>query len=269
MGAQLTRLGHVVPGPLSLDRILNAQGSLPNNACGVVPAAGQSELPTRSATATSSPALSISPPPSRRSPRPPRTTTMVLTARSLCQWQPPAEALDTFARSWASSGGTAYVGMYTVGASYPSNSDVSKCTDSGSICHQDDIEIIFGTAPTDQRASLPTGKLTSGWYATRDATGGQTVSPLSLAALARAPPAPAIRVSGVTPSHFPLSWQSSGLAERARVVPVLDRAQPTSRSYERLAWDHPFFSSITPLAAAVSLSRFHLAEMKAERLELK
>ncbi|KAH9931826.1 uncharacterized protein B0H18DRAFT_68258 [Fomitopsis serialis] len=43
MGAQLTRFGHVVPGPLSLDRILNAQGSLPNNACGVVPAAGQSE----------------------------------------------------------------------------------------------------------------------------------------------------------------------------------------------------------------------------------
>ncbi|KAH9928112.1 uncharacterized protein B0H18DRAFT_952512 [Fomitopsis serialis] len=68
---------------------------------------------------------------------------------------------------WASSGGTAYVGMYTVGASYPSNSDVSKCTDSGSICHQDDIEIIF----------LSTGNATSGWYATWDATEGLTVSP--------------------------------------------------------------------------------------------
>ncbi|KAH9928148.1 uncharacterized protein B0H18DRAFT_1118165 [Fomitopsis serialis] len=220
---------------------------------GVVPAAGQSELPTRSATATSSLALSISPPPSRRSPRPPRTTTLLSTARSLCQWQPPAEALDVcplddvrrqhagcppVARSWASSGGTAYVGMYTVGASYPSNSDVSKCTDSGSICHQDDIEIVFGTAPSP--------------------TSAQSALIAEIHALLP------------VPQHGQRDFRlSSGLAERARVVPVLDRAQPTSRSYERLAWDHPSFSSTTPLAVAVSVSRFHLAEMKAERLELK
>lgn len=48
----------------------------------------------------------------------------------------------TFARNWASNGGTAYVGMYTVGASYPGNSEVPECTDTGSVCHQDDIEIV-------------------------------------------------------------------------------------------------------------------------------
>lgn len=48
----------------------------------------------------------------------------------------------TFARNWASNGGTAYVGMYTVGASYPGNSEVPECTDAGSVCHQDDIEIV-------------------------------------------------------------------------------------------------------------------------------
>ncbi|KAG1903856.1 Carboxylesterase [Suillus fuscotomentosus] len=52
----------------------------------------------------------------------------------------------TFARNWVSNGGTAYVGLYSVGASYPSNSAVAFCTEPGVICHQDDIEIVFGTA---------------------------------------------------------------------------------------------------------------------------
>jgi len=100
----------------------------------------------------------------------------------------------TFARSWASSGGTAYVGVYTVGASYPGNSDVSECTDSGSVCHQDDIEIVFGTAPSPTNAQsaliteiqaryyqfLRTGNPNSGSYATWGATEGQTVSALEL-----------------------------------------------------------------------------------------
>ncbi|KZT09783.1 alpha/beta-hydrolase [Laetiporus sulphureus 93-53] len=51
----------------------------------------------------------------------------------------------TFARNWVANGGTAYVGVYVVGASYPGNSAVSECTLSGSVCHQDDIEIVFGT----------------------------------------------------------------------------------------------------------------------------
>lgn len=48
----------------------------------------------------------------------------------------------TFARNWVSNGGTAYVGLYTVGASYPGNSAVPFCTDAGVVCHQDDIEIV-------------------------------------------------------------------------------------------------------------------------------
>ncbi|KAH9832939.1 alpha/beta-hydrolase [Rhodofomes roseus] len=100
----------------------------------------------------------------------------------------------TFARNWASSGGTAYVGMYTAGASYPGNSDVPECTDSGSVCHQDDIEIVFGTAPSPTSAQsaliteiqaryyqfLRTGNPNSGSYATWSATDGQAISALEL-----------------------------------------------------------------------------------------
>lgn len=62
----------------------------------------------------------------------------------------------TFARNWVSHGGTAYVGMYTVGASYPGNSQVSYCTQPGVVCHQDDIEIVFGTVenPTAAQSAL-------------------------------------------------------------------------------------------------------------------
>ncbi|KZT69793.1 alpha/beta-hydrolase, partial [Daedalea quercina L-15889] len=100
----------------------------------------------------------------------------------------------TFARNWASSGGTAYVGMYTVGASYPGNSDVSECMDSGSVCHQDDIEIVFGTAPSPTSAQsaliteiqaryyqfLRTGNPNSGSYATWTPTAGSNVTALEL-----------------------------------------------------------------------------------------
>ncbi|KAF8844425.1 alpha beta-hydrolase [Paxillus ammoniavirescens] len=58
----------------------------------------------------------------------------------------------TFARNWVSSGGRAYVGLYTLGASYPGNSAVSYCTQPGVVCHQDDIEIVFGTAPNPTSA---------------------------------------------------------------------------------------------------------------------
>ncbi|EKM55684.1 uncharacterized protein PHACADRAFT_184465 [Phanerochaete carnosa HHB-10118-sp] len=55
----------------------------------------------------------------------------------------------TFARNWAAHGGAAYVGMYVVGASYPGNIETTSfCGDAGIVCHQDDIEIVFGTAPS-------------------------------------------------------------------------------------------------------------------------
>ncbi|THH19472.1 hypothetical protein EW146_g1706 [Bondarzewia mesenterica] len=63
----------------------------------------------------------------------------------------------TFARNWVSNGGQAFVGMYALGATYPGNEDVSFCTESGSVCHQDDIEIVFGTVPSptsDQSALI-------------------------------------------------------------------------------------------------------------------
>lgn len=59
----------------------------------------------------------------------------------------------TFARNWASHGGTAYVGLYTVGASYPGNSQVPFCTQPGVVCHQDDIEIVVSSTSVPSSAS--------------------------------------------------------------------------------------------------------------------
>jgi carboxylesterase type B len=47
----------------------------------------------------------------------------------------------TFARNWVQHGGNAYVGMFTVGKTYPANDGVPYCT-GGKVCHQDDIEIV-------------------------------------------------------------------------------------------------------------------------------
>lgn len=48
----------------------------------------------------------------------------------------------TFSRTWASKGGPAYVGMYVLGATYPTNGGIPFCTSNGSVCHQDDIQIV-------------------------------------------------------------------------------------------------------------------------------
>lgn len=53
----------------------------------------------------------------------------------------------TFARNWVSNGGRAFVGEFVVGASYPGNEEVPFCTDSGVVCHQDDIEIVVRLVP--------------------------------------------------------------------------------------------------------------------------
>ncbi|EJF66136.1 alpha/beta-hydrolase [Dichomitus squalens] len=64
----------------------------------------------------------------------------------------------TFARNWVGAGGKAYVGEYLVGATYPGNDEVPFCTAGGSVCHQDDIEILFGTVqnPTSAQSALVT-----------------------------------------------------------------------------------------------------------------
>ncbi len=48
----------------------------------------------------------------------------------------------TFARNWVQNGGTAHVGLYTVGATYPLNAQIPFCKQAGSACHQDDIMIV-------------------------------------------------------------------------------------------------------------------------------
>jgi len=48
----------------------------------------------------------------------------------------------TFSRTWASKGGTVYAGVYVLGATYPTNRKIAFCTSSGSVCHQDDIQIV-------------------------------------------------------------------------------------------------------------------------------
>lgn len=70
-------------------------------------------------------------------------------------WRCPAW---TFARNWVHNGGTAYVGKYLVGATYPGNGEFPYCTQPGIVCHQDDIEIVFGTVsnPTSAQSSLIT-----------------------------------------------------------------------------------------------------------------
>ncbi|KAJ6541458.1 alpha/beta-hydrolase [Mycena capillaripes] len=53
----------------------------------------------------------------------------------------------TFARNWVGNGGKAFVGMYTLGATYPTNVNTSFCLEDGVVCHEDDIYIVFGTNP--------------------------------------------------------------------------------------------------------------------------
>ncbi|KAF6764023.1 crystal protein [Ephemerocybe angulata] len=64
----------------------------------------------------------------------------------------------TFARAWVQHGGNAFVGQYVVGATYPGNEQVPLCTQSDVICHQDDIQIVFGTVsnPTSAQSALIT-----------------------------------------------------------------------------------------------------------------
>ena len=63
----------------------------------------------------------------------------------------------SFARLWAAAGGRAYVGEYAVGSTYPSNEGIEFCVNGG-VCHEDDIEIVYGTAssPSAAQSSLIT-----------------------------------------------------------------------------------------------------------------
>lgn len=58
----------------------------------------------------------------------------------------------TFAKTYVQHGGNVYVGQFVVGATYPPNGNVPFCTQSGNVCHQDDIQIVFGTVPNPTTA---------------------------------------------------------------------------------------------------------------------
>lgn len=72
-----------------------------------------------------------------------RTVVGIISTDAL--WRCPSWVLS---KNWAAHGGTKqYTGLFTVGITYPSNQDVSECTQPGVVCHQDDIEVVFGTGP--------------------------------------------------------------------------------------------------------------------------
>jgi carboxylesterase type B len=48
----------------------------------------------------------------------------------------------TFARNWVSHGGSAYVGVFNVGALYETNIGVPFCSAAGHVCHEGDIKIV-------------------------------------------------------------------------------------------------------------------------------
>lgn len=63
----------------------------------------------------------------------------------------------TFSRAWVQNGGTAFVGQFVVGSTYPANAGLPFCAQAGVVCHQDDIMIVVSTsAPTPPQRALLT-----------------------------------------------------------------------------------------------------------------
>lgn len=118
----------------------------------------------------------------------------------------------TFARNWASHGGKAYVGEYVVGETYPGNDKIPYCVQPGNVCHQDDIEIVFGTAPNPSppqkalvsemqaryNAFLNTGNPNVPNLPAWNAAGSSDVSPIQLGASGSGP----VPVDACTPSFW-------------------------------------------------------------------
>lgn len=113
-------------------------------------------------------------------------------------WKCPAWS---FARAWTGAGGNAYVGEYALGASYPGNSDASICTQAGIVCHQDDIEIVFGTVPGPSAAQAALVKEVQARYAAFLKTGNPNAAGYATwgAATTSAVPALLLGGSGLAP----------------------------------------------------------------------
>ena len=97
------------------------------------------------------------------------------------------------AREWAAHGAQKqYVGVFTQGVSYPGNAQVPECAQLGAVCHQDDIEVLFGTAQSTSASALTrevqaryaafvrTGNPNAQGYEEWKATSASDVSPLNL-----------------------------------------------------------------------------------------
>ncbi|KAJ7112387.1 alpha/beta-hydrolase [Mycena crocata] len=92
-------------------------------------------------------------------------------------WRCPTWSL---ARSWVGNGGKAFVGVYVTGATYPANNGIAFCLQSGSVCHQDDIEIVFGTVPSPTAAQAALTKEMQTRYKAFLTTGSPNAAGLSV-----------------------------------------------------------------------------------------
>ncbi|KAJ6525506.1 alpha/beta-hydrolase [Mycena vulgaris] len=92
-------------------------------------------------------------------------------------WRCPTWSL---ARNWVGAGGKAFVGMYVTGATYPANDGIAFCLESGSVCHQDDIEIVFGTVPSPTPAQAALTKEMQARYKAFLTTGSPNAAGLSV-----------------------------------------------------------------------------------------
>jgi carboxylesterase type B len=93
-------------------------------------------------------------------------------------WRCPTWSL---ARSLAAHGGAGkvFVGMYVTGATYPANNGIAFCLGAGAVCHQDDIEIVFGTVPSPTPAQAALTKEMQARYKAFLTTGSPNAAGLS------------------------------------------------------------------------------------------
>ncbi|KAJ7461542.1 alpha/beta-hydrolase [Mycena latifolia] len=133
------------------------------------PVCDQSLGPQRTAIVQASPFYNLTTVPDTRVP--------LETLGTDYMWRCPTWSL---ARSWVGHGGKAFVGMYVTGATYPANNDIPFCLQAGSVCHQDDIEIVFGTVPSPTAAQAALTKEMQARYKAFLTTGSPNVAGLSV-----------------------------------------------------------------------------------------
>ncbi|PWN19047.1 alpha/beta-hydrolase [Microstroma glucosiphilum] len=54
----------------------------------------------------------------------------------------------------ATAGHKVYIAEHHQGYTYPDNADIDYCTESGKVCHEDDIYLVFGTYPADATSAV-------------------------------------------------------------------------------------------------------------------